>query len=302
MIEETKQRLGFYRNMQLWPIANELDYENWLDNFQSTEDKEIAAQILDNFVYIPDILVNQMLQTVIGHCGYFFSSVDSTWTHDSFKYNCWYSFIQGEAEDDLTDSGYIFPHKLRDEVGIPAERIMSFEKLIKKLEENETNPQNVILIDDFVGTGAQTDHTWNDVRYGTKRLTLGEHCSICHHHIIYAPLVVNELGLQRIKHRCIGLHLEYVYLLTKEYSLLNKDGLCWNGDDLKYQRFMTLLNQSASQENIPRRGGHHVNDMLGFGAQGLALAFSHGIPDACPAFFYWNTDTWKPLKKRCYHR
>ena len=32
MIEEIKQRLGFYRKMQLWPIANELDYENWLDN------------------------------------------------------------------------------------------------------------------------------------------------------------------------------------------------------------------------------------------------------------------------------
>lgn len=39
MIEEIKQRLGFYRKMQLWPIANELDFENWLDNFQSKEDK-----------------------------------------------------------------------------------------------------------------------------------------------------------------------------------------------------------------------------------------------------------------------
>lgn len=65
---------------------------------------------------------------------------------------------------------------------------------------------------------------------------------------------------------------------------------------------MALLNQSAIQENIPRQGGGHVNDMLGFGAQGLSLAFSHGIPDACPAFFYWETATWKPLKRRCYHR
>ena len=104
MIEETKQRLGFYRKMQLWPIANELDFENWLDNFQSEEDKEIAFQILDDFIYIPDTLVNQMLQTVIGFCGYFFSSVDPTWTYDSFKNNCWYSFVQGEGEDDITSS------------------------------------------------------------------------------------------------------------------------------------------------------------------------------------------------------
>lgn len=56
-----------------------------------------------------------MLQTVIGYCGYFFSSVDPTWTYDSFKNNCWYSFVQGEGEDDVTDCGYIFPRKLRDE-------------------------------------------------------------------------------------------------------------------------------------------------------------------------------------------
>lgn len=302
MAEDIKQKLSFYRKMQLWPIANELDYENWLDNFQTDEDKEIATQILDNFIYIPDILVNQMLQTVIGHCGYFFSKVDPTWAHESFQNNCWYSFIQGEGEDDLTDSGYIFPRKLRDVADIPPERMLSFEKLIKKLEENDSNPQNVILVDDFVGSGAQTVHTWNDLRYGSMHMTLGEHCIKNKHHIVYAPLVVNEFGLQRINYFCSGLHLEYVYLLTKEYSLLNKDGLCWKGDDVKYQRFMALLNQSAIQENIPRQGGGHVNDMLGFGAQGLSLAFSHGIPDACPAFFYWETATWKPLKRRCYHR
>lgn len=56
-----------------------------------------------------------MLQTVIGYCGYFFSSVDLTWTYDSFKNNCWYSFVQGEGEDDVTNNGYIFPRELRDE-------------------------------------------------------------------------------------------------------------------------------------------------------------------------------------------
>lgn len=70
---------------------------------------------MDSFIYILDTLVNQLLQTVIGYCGYFFSSVDPTWTYDSFKNNCWYSFVQGEGEDDVTDSGYIFPRELRDE-------------------------------------------------------------------------------------------------------------------------------------------------------------------------------------------
>lgn len=89
-------------------------------------------------------------------------------------------------------------------------------------------------MDDFVGTGAQTDNAWNIHSLGSLNMTLSEHQSRYGHRIVYAPLI--------------------------------------------------------------------VNDVQGFGRQGLALAFSHGIPDACPAFFYWETETWKPLKKRPYHR
>ena len=302
MIEEVKSKLSYFRKMQLWPIANELDYENWLANFQTDEDKEIAAQILDFFIFIPDNMVNKFLQTVVGRCGYFFSSCDSTWSHESFKNNCWYSFIQGEEENDLTDSGYIFPRKLRDELGIPSNRILSFECLMKKLEENDTTPQNVILIDDFVGSGAQTDYTWNKIRCGNTNLTIGKVQALYNHRIVYAPLVVNERGYDRIQRNCPGLHLEYIYKLTKEYSLLDKDGLCWKGDEQKFRRFMNLLDRVAIQESIPQEWGASVNDKYGFDNQCLALAFSHGIPDACPAFFYWNTATWKPLKNRHYHR
>ncbi len=61
MIEEVKSKLSYFRKLQLWPIANELDYENWLANFQTDEDKEIAAQILDFFIFIPDNMVNKFL-------------------------------------------------------------------------------------------------------------------------------------------------------------------------------------------------------------------------------------------------
>lgn len=156
--------------------------------------------------------------------------------------------------------------------------------MIQKLEENESKPQNVILVDDFVGTGAQTDHTWNTVKYGKKQMTLGEHCQAYHHHVVYAPLVVNAKGFERIKRRCFGLHLEYVHLLTPEYCLLNKDSVFWGGDDKKFNDFMELLDGIAVKEGIPQEYGGSQNDKWGFGAQGLALAFSHGIPDACPAF------------------
>jgi hypothetical protein len=301
ILEETKERLGLFREMQLLPLAKELDYENWLNNFETDEDKEIAAHILKFFIYFPDDMVNKLLKTVVGRCGYYFLKHDSSWTHESFMNNCWYSFIQGEVKDDITDSGYIFTRKLRDELNIPNDRILSNSLLFEKLETSST-AQNVILVDDFVGTGAQTDTAWNNHRYGKFNYTLHEHVKSLHHNIVYATLVANEMGLKRIASKCAGLHMEYIYKLTKEYSLLDVNGLCWKGDKAKFTKFIDLLKRVAQQEGIPITYGYNVNDILGFGRQGLALAFSHGIPDACPAFFYWNTPTWKPLKKRSYHR
>lgn len=299
-VEKVTKRLDFFRDVQLYPMANSLDFESWLANFESPEDKELAAQVLKHFVYIPEAIEIQMLKTVVGKCGYYFKSVDPQWKHDSFKDNCWYSFIQGEQKDDMTDSGFLYPSKLRNELGIPPERIVSYEKLFNLLEANTESPLNVILVDDFVGTGAQTDNAWNMHKFGGS--TLSELVRLYQHHIIYATLVVNKMGYNRITKNCTGLHLEYANLLDSKYSILNCEGLCWEGDRDKYNKFCDLLYKVAVKENIPRESGNHVNDMLGFGRQGLALAFNHGIPDACPAFFYWETETWKPLKKRPYHR
>lgn len=301
-VKEIVEQLKTFREMLLLPKPKDLDFENWLENFQNIDEKEIAAHILKHFVYFSDDMIDQMLRTVVGHCGYYFTQSDPMWNHNSFKNECWYSFIQGENPDDATDSGYIFTRKLREVLNISDSRIIKFDALFKKLEDNMCTPQNVILVDDFVGSGAQTDKAWNEYNLGSSNMTLSALQSKFNHRIIYAPLVVNDMGLSRIKKRCSNLHLEYIYHLGLEYDLFNVDGLCWAGDKSLYNRFLIMMDRIANEQNIPKTGGLHVNDMQGFAKQGLTLAFSHGIPDACPAFFYWDTATWKPLKKRPYHR
>ncbi len=299
---EIIEKLKAFREMQLFPKPMGLDFENWMENFQNPEDREVAAHVLQHFMYFSDELIDQMLRTVIGRCGYYFTQYDSNWTHSSFKNDCWYSFVQGENSDHVTDSGYIFTRKLREVLNIPDDRIIKFDALFKKLEDLNDIPQNVILVDDFVGTGAQADTAWNDHRFGTWSLTLSEHQIRYGHRIIYAPLIVNSLGFSRIKDYCPNLHLEYIHYLGIEYNLFNVDGICWSGNKDLFNRFLSMMERVANEQKIPITGGDDVNDVCGFGQQGLALAFSHGIPDACPAFFYWNTASWKPLKKRVYHR
>lgn len=291
-------RLRFYREMQLWPISRKLNFENWLANFETDEDKEIAEHILKFFVYIPEEMMIQLLQTVVGKCGHFFLSNDTNWTHDSFTSNCWYSFIQGENKSDRTDSGYKFIRMLHEELGIPNNKIIDFQQLISILEMKAPEPQNVILVDDFVGTGAQCDTAWNSHKYGHFGKTLTDHILSFHHRIAYAPLIVNEMGYNRIKSKCAGLHLEYCYKLKQEYNLFDLNGVCWRGDKDKYKRWLDMLRRIANKEGFPITGGRVPDDVQGFGCQGLAIAFEHCIPDACPSIFYKETETWKPLKSR----
>lgn len=301
-IKEITERMKTFREMLLLPKPKDLDFENWLDNFQKQDEKELAAHILKHFIYFSDDLIDQMLRTVIGRCGYYFIQNVPGWDHNSFKSECWYSFIQGENPDDATDSGYIFTRKLRDVLRISDKRIIKFDALFKILENNTDTPQNVILVDDFVGSGAQTYEAWNIHKLGLKDMTLSELQSRFNHRIIYAPLVVNDMGLSTIKDYCSNLHLEYIYHLGPEYNLFNINGIFWAGNNDSYAKFLNMMYRIAKEQNIPVTEGDSVNDMKGFGKQGLALAFHHGIPDACPAFFYWNTENWKPLKNRPYHR
>ena len=296
------ERMKIFREMLLLPKPRDLDFESWLDNFRSQEDKELAARVLKHFIYFSDDLIDQMLRTVIGRCGCYFIQNSPGWNHNSFKNECWYSFIQGENPDDATDSGYIFTRKLREVLNIPDKRIIKFDALFKKLEENVVAPQNVILVDVFVGSGAQTYEAWNEHKLGLNDMTLSELQSRFNHRVVYAPLVVNDMGLLAIKEYCSNLHLEYIYHLGPEYNLFDINGLCWTGDEELYNRFLSMMSRIAKEQKIPMTDGRCVNDMKGFAEQGLAVAFHHGIPDACPAFFYWETPNWKPLKKRPYHR
>ncbi|MCK6144956.1 phosphoribosyltransferase-like protein [Prevotella intermedia] len=296
------EQLKTFRELLLLPKPKDLDFENWLENFQDQGEKELAAHILKQFIYFSDDIIDQMLRVVVGRCGYFFMKNNSTWNHKSFKEKCWYSFIQGENPNDATDSGYIFTRKLREVLHIPDKRIIKFEALFKKLEDNRNIPQNVILVDDFVGSGLQTVTAWNKYRLGASKKSLNELQKLSDHCIVYAPLIVNDMGKSRITSNCPNLHLEYIYNLGPEYNLFNVNGLCWAGDNNLHNRFLEMMKRIAQEQGIPITNGNDVNDMKGFWEQGLSLAFHHGIPDACPAFFYWDTPSWKPLKTRSYHR
>lgn len=298
MLQQDKiKQFKYYRDVQLWPLADDLNYEEWLNNFADGEEREIAMCILDFFMYFPDSLVNQMLATVIGKCGYVFQRKRGGWDNDKFKTDCWYSYIPGE-DMKTTDSGNLFHRKLRDNLGIPEERIIGYPELHQKLSTEDR--QNVILVDDFVGSGHQTYVAWILRKLSGK--SLAEWSAEKDHCVIYAPLVVNKMGRDIIYNDCPELELCHIHTLTEEFNLFNPLCPCWNGDRTLYRKAMDLIEKKSLSLGIPFSGGANVIDVQGYRRQGLALAFEHGMPDACPPIFYWETTNWKPLIRKVYQR
>ena len=292
MKQDLLPKFKFYQDIRLWPKDSDFDYEGWLENF-APDEQEIAQKILDFFVYFPDDIIDQLFRTVMGRAGYFFRRFDNSWCNESFSKNCWYSYVPGEVQN-ISDSGYIYTRKVREVLGVPQDRLLDFDELVLRLNAAKT-PQNVILTDDFVGTGHQCDTAWNGYLF-TKIPTLKEIVISKGHKVIYVPLIVNEQGKNCIERACGGLKLDFAYQLGPEWNLFKPNCFCWERDEGLFNAGVALIKEKSGGIGI--KDDNSVCSVKGFGGQGLALGFSHGIPDACPGFFFKEAENWVPLKKK----
>lgn len=300
IIKETKTRAEYFQTVHAWPLNDKLDYNGWLSNFQDKNELKIACMLLDFFIYYPDLMVNHMLKTAIGNAGYQLSRAISDWQHTDFHDRCIYSFIPGESQNP-TDSGRIFLRKLRDELGIPESRIIEYNDIPEALEKAKRQTP-VILVDDIIGSGAQCDKAWNDNKFEYNGKTLKEISENNGHVFAYSPLIVNYIGFHRIIKKCSNLILTPTHILGVEYNLFKEDCFCWKGDLGLFNEGVNFILDKSKSLGIPITGGNHPQDAMGFGGQGLALAFEHSVPDAIPSFFYWCVDGWVPLLKKTYQR
>jgi hypothetical protein len=296
----SKDRYKFFRDVQVWPTSDDLDFQGWLNNFGDENDYKLACIILDFFNYYPKKMVNQMLIASVGRAGYELSKHFPDWKHSDFKNRCKYTFIPGETHNP-TDSGNLFMRKLRDVLEIDESRLVDFKDIHDLLEE-ETIPLPIIFVDDFVGSGSQCSTAWCQSRWGKNKRTLSEISQLYGHKFVYAPLLVNYEGYKCIKEDCTDLILSPSHVIGEEYNLFNPNCICWKNNISLFNSGVELILTKSRELGIPSTNGEHVNDEKGFQAQGLALAFEHGAPDAIPAFFYWCSDGWTPLIRKTYKR
>lgn len=282
------ERCSLFRQMQIWPVSESLDYQGWLRNF-SKEEIPIAKKILSAFMYFPQPMINYMLITSVGYAGREIKNIIKDWKHDDYKSRCWYSIVPGETPN-ISDSGFSFSRLLKEQLHIPEERLKFFAEL--KAILGKTTDQIVILVDDFVGSGEQCINMWSQIDGVVKANS---------HLIVYAPLIINYIGQERIKKKCSDIILTPAHYLGLEYNLFERTCRCWDNDD-EYRQGIELIERKSMQIGAPMTNEEDTAYFKGFYAQGLSLAFSHGAPDAILPLFYWQENRWNPLVNKTYHR
>jgi len=300
IIKKTLERAKFFQSVQVWPLTDDLNYTGWLNNFKTDNDKKIACLILDFFTYYTEKMVDHMFIASIGNAGSRLSQIFHDWKHSDFFNRVVYSYIPGEIPN-ISDSGFNFARKLKEVIGIPEGRLVEYNH-IPEILDRINKPTPVILVDDLIGSGDQCSKAWNKNKFEYNKKTLKEFSDSEGHIFVYAPLIVNYIGFERIKKDCPSLILTPCHILGPEYNLFDPNCFCWKGSHNLYKAGTELILKKSSELGIPSTDGRHTQDEKGFGKQGLALKFAHGAPDAIPAFFYWCYDNWTPLFTKTYER
>jgi hypothetical protein len=292
-------RCGYFIDVQLWPRTTSVNPAQWLSNFK-TDELRLANRLLEGFVYYSKELTENMFRGG-------FANISQYVVKNKINYltasNEWARFLSavkivrvtGEEPND-SDSGYTFSRLSRDMLGISQKQIVSPEAALDSLIRNPK--QNIVFVDDFVGSGNQFIETWRrEYTFGSSKYSYQSvvNSSPQLNTIFYAPVICTKFGLGEIIKVAPTVKIVPAHLIGEQYSAISNNSIIWRKD--MQSEGPSFVEQKSKEIGLPDLNGEE-GCWRGFNKLGLALSFAHGWPDATLPIFYSNDNGWKPLLRK----
>ena len=286
----------------MWPSNDpgKINTKPWLDNFDESE-LDIAAALIDIFVYFSDQQVTQVLERALRRLLQEFGG-------NGQSVNTRRNRILGRLKDTLfvpvegespnpTDSGNYICRRTRQILELPDCQV---QPPATALQQYHNDGKTIVFLDDMVGTGNQMRDTWKRRYVSYDPRSFQTAYTLTNRQCYYVCLACSKEGRNRLsalggisligahdlqERDCFNVALERIpdhprgaRLLSDVESLLT--------------RYASLLHLSTYMKtnNFPK---------FGFGELGLTLGFQHSMPD-CTLPIYWadGLGSWKPFSKR----
>ncbi len=296
-MESYKEQWSYFVKVGVWSQqVVKLDPKNWIRNF-SEEEKPIALRLLDGFTFFSERMVHQLLWSnfeqlskIVIKNKFDLSRAKEEWKE--FIDSVYIVRVTGENPND-SDSGYLFARYARDIVGLREEQIIDPSYVSYILHNVEG--ANIILVDDFSGSGNQFVESWNrSYRDQPSLKEIAESCSD-EHKFFFCPVICTEKSKKRIEEDCPQVTIVTAHYFGDIHSPLNSNSFIWR-DDMKSEG-PEFIKSASDRAGIYDLNGS-VGCQTGFHRLGLALSFAHSWPDATLPLFYFNENGWKPLLKK----
>jgi hypothetical protein len=288
----------YFVDVRIWPLRAKFDPAGWMSNFTDSE-LPLARRLLEGFTFYSADLVEQMFRSAFANLS---QHAISTRTDFAIAKSQWSGFlaeaivvrVTGEQPHDA-DSGFMFSRMTRDVIGLPESQILSAEKAITTLQGRGWG--NLIFVDDFVGSGNQFVKTWKrEYNISGSRISFESLLKrVPAISTYYVPILCTEYGRTEIRRSCPDVQIVPAHFLPAEYSALSPKSLIWRED--METTGPAFIETASKRAGIPDLNGQ-VGCWRGFHKLGLAVALSHGYPDATLPIFYWEKNGWKPLIRR----
>lgn len=277
----------------LWKEVNLRTLQNWIEYFESDEEKLLCGLLLDSLVFRSRAQTQALLSNVIEKSiPQLIQSSHPEFSRDlhrilSAKY-------PGKEREEIiivpvirdidppTKSGPLVARLYKKDIGIN-EKFMEWPW---KLQARTTQAKIVIFIDDFVGTGDQFLEFY--------KLFFSSQPSHEGIKYIYAPLGACKAGLDKIKEELPRIKICQAEAILQENKFFSGMPLRYKGIDEEFSKKM----KSTYEVFLKKVGLGKLKDKLGYGELELTYAYSHGTPNATLPILWAANEQYQPIFSR----
>lgn len=291
------QKVHFYIESKFWSKLDNDTLNKWLNNFKTTDQKYCAAKLLDRLVYYSEEDIVRLLEFGFNELVLKRYILNIELANDFEVPNVELIKFRTEfysksvvvpllSNKNPSESSLAMTRYLTNDLGFPEGNILDITNLFSEVLKNA---KNLIIIDDFIGSGTQIFDFWNitKMKIDNVEYTINNIKSLYPElEIEYLCLVCTEEGYLNFhtKNSAVGLRITYCEKLANKFRVFGSTSVYFDKDEVEE-------NKSIIEELCDSNG---IN-LLGYQGLDYAIAFHHDIPDSSLPIFYKQTKNWNPL-------
>ena len=300
-INKCKAFIDFMFTQQQWSGLTKAAIDSWLSNFRGLplEEQELVYKLLTNLIYFSENDVTDALKMGVYNC-LSYSDILERQKSSGFSLstntlkNAHKSNINNSCFVPLLDSGA--PHESANNICrtlvqqgiIPAERSKFINQVPDLLKAGQIN--NLVIVDDCVGSGDQLRTFWEETRIDVdgSSLSIKELCKKYGAKANYLTLFGYNKSIDELRIEFPDLNIICVRELNDQHRAFSDSSYIWKDIEEKTKAF-ALFDSLAKNAGIPTYGYKNLD---------FAFVMHKTIPDwSLPIFWKENSD-WKLLLRR----